>query len=308
MPPKRWLELKIEVPFEYVEPVAELFHAYGKGGVVIEQVGGWNPDEGESPPPRPNAILRAYMPQTPAFRSNRELVYVGVQLIAKLTELPDLEEREIDEADWEAAWKAHFTPLRVGRRLVVQPPWQPAPAELAQTPAGEEAIVIEIDPGLAFGTGHHPTTHRALESIERLITPGANVLDVGAGSGILSIAAAKLGAGKVIGVEIDRIALKAGRSNVRANGVSGIVRLYAGTLPNEHVLPAWADLVVANVNALVLGRLAPELRRALKPGGALIAAGILRERLASVEQPFADAGLRVRESFEDDDWVAVVAG
>ncbi len=299
MPTNRWLELKIEVPFEYVEPVAELFHAYGKGGVVIEQVGVWNPDEGEPPPERPSAVLRTYMPQTPAFRSKRELVHIGVALIAKLTDLPELEEREIAEEEWEAAWKAHFTPLRVGHHLLVQPPWQ-----TAEPQPGD--VVIEIDPGLAFGTGHHPTTHRALESLERLVAPGANVLDVGAGSGILSVAAAKLGAGKVIGVEIDRVALKAGRSNLRANAVSGTVRLYAGTLPSEHVEPGWADLIVANVNAIVLAALAPELRRALAAGGPLIAAGILRERRAPVEQAFADAGLAVRESFEDGDWLALV--
>ena len=299
MPPKRWLELKSEVPFEYVEPVAGLFHAYGKGGVVIEHPGIWNPDEGEAPPERPSAILRTYMPQTPAFRSKRELLHIGVALIAKLTALPELEEREIAEDEWEAAWKAHFTPLRVGDHLLVQPPWHTAEPEPGD-------IVIEIDPGLAFGTGHHPTTHRALEALERHVIPGASVLDVGAGSGILSVAAAKLGAGKVIGVEIDRIALKAGRSNVRANHVSGTVRLYAGSLPSEHVEPAWADVVVANVNAIVLAALAPELRRALAPGGPLIAAGILVDRRGPVEQAFADAGLAVRESFEDDDWLALV--
>lgn len=298
-PPKRWLELKIEVPFEFVEPVAELFHAYGKGGVVVEHPGTWNPDEGESPAVRPSAIVRTYMPQSPAYRTKRELVHIGVQLIAKLTDLPELEEREVTEDEWEAAWKAHFTPLRVGRRLVVQPPWQ-----AGQPRDGD--VVIEIDPGLAFGTGHHPTTHRALECLEQLLTPGANVLDVGAGSGILSVGAAKLGAGKVVGVEIDRVALRAGRANVRANGVSGRVRLYAGTLPNEHVPPAWADLVLANVNAIVLAQLAPEMRAALKPDGVLVAAGILEERRESVEEAFRDAGLAVRESFRDDDWVALV--
>ena len=107
-------------------------------------------------------------------------------------------------------------------------------------------------------------------------------------------------------MEIDRIALKAGRTNVRTNGVSGTVRLYAGTLPNEHVGPAWANVVAANVNAIVLAQLAPELRRALVTGGALIAAGILEERRAPVEQAFADAGLAVRESFEDGDWLALL--
>ncbi|MCH6552349.1 MAG: 50S ribosomal protein L11 methyltransferase, partial [Planctomycetes bacterium] len=173
MPPKRWLELKIEVPFEYVEPVAELFHAYGKGGVVIEQAGVWNPDEGEPPPERPSAVLRTYMPQTPAFRSKRELVHIGVALIAKLTDLPELEEREIAEEEWEAAWKAHFTPLRVGHHLLVQPPWQ-----TAEPQPGD--VVIEIDPGLAFGTGHHETTRLCLAALDQTVVSGVRVLEVGA--------------------------------------------------------------------------------------------------------------------------------
>jgi ribosomal protein L11 methyltransferase len=300
MPTTRdWLELKVEVPFEFVEPVAELFRKFGKGGVAIEEAGGWNPDEGESPPERPSAILRTYMPQTPGYRSNREMIHIGVQLISKITDISDLEERDIAEKEWEDAWKAHFTPLRIGRRLIVQPPWR----------RGEEQpgdVVIEIDPGLAFGTGHHPTTHRVLEAMERLLEPGQTVLDVGSGSGILSVGAAKLGAGKIIGVEIDNIALKAGRTNLRVNGVSGHARFYAGSLPNDHVPEGWADLVLANVNSVALTNLAPELKRAVKPGGHVVAAGILQERQQQVEDAFAEAGLSIDERIYDDDWVALV--
>ncbi|MEE8519445.1 MAG: 50S ribosomal protein L11 methyltransferase, partial [Dehalococcoidia bacterium] len=299
MPPKDWLEFKIEVPYEFVEPVAELFRRYGKGGVAIEEAGGWDPDLGESQPPRPSAVLRTYMPQTPGFRSNREIVHIGVQLISKITDLPPLEEREIKEREWEEAWKAHFTPLRVGKHLLVQPPWH------RDAPKPDD-VVIEIDPGLAFGTGHHPTTQRTLESMERLIKPGDHVLDVGSGSGILSVGAAKLGAGKVIGVELDKIALKAGRANLRSNHVSGTARFYGGTLPSEHVPEGWADLVLANVNSVALGNLAPELRRALKPGGWLVGAGILEERLADVEEAFAAVELTIRERIRDDDWVALL--
>ena len=295
-----WTEFKIEVPFEFVEPVAELFRRYGNGGVAIEEGGGWDPDEGERPPERPSAVIRTYMPQTPAYRSNREMVHIGLQLVAKLTALPPLEEREVQEREWEEAWKAHFTPLRVGERLVVQPPWHAAAERRPND------VVIEIDPGLAFGTGHHPTTHRTLECMERLIQPGMSVLDVGAGSGILSIGAAKLGAHRAIGIEIDRVALKAGRANLRANGVSGRVRFYAGSLPNARVTPEWADLLLANINSVALARLAPELRRALAARGRLVASGILEERREQVVGAFSAAGLACEEEHRDDDWVTFV--
>jgi ribosomal protein L11 methyltransferase len=304
----QWIEFKIAVPFEFVEPVAELFRRYGKGGVAIEHSGGWDPDLGEKPPERPSAVIRTYMPKTPAFHSNREMVHIGLQLVGHITDLPELEERDIEEAEWEAAWKAHFTPLPVGKRMAVRAPWhreEDDPPELAG--GAKRDVIIVIDPGLAFGTGHHPTTHRTLESLERLLVPGQQVLDVGAGSGILSVGAAKLGAGKVIGVEIDKVALKAGRTNLRANGVSGVARVYAGTLPSDQVPEGWADLVLANVNSVALVNLAPELRRALKPGGWLVGAGILQERLASVEEAFAQAGLDVQERLYDDDWVVLIA-
>jgi len=294
-----WLEFKVEVPFEFVEPVAELFRKFGKGGVAIEEAGGWNPDEGESPPERPSAILRTYMPQTPGYRSNREMIHIGIQLISKITEISELEERDIAEKEWEDAWKAHFTPLRIGKRLIVQPPWR----------RGEERhgdVVIEIDPGLAFGTGHHPTTHRVLEAMEWLLKPGQNVLDVGSGSGILSVGAAKLGAGKIIGVEIDNIALKAGRSNLRVNGVSGHARFYTGTLPNSHAPEGWADLILANINSVALTNLAPELKRVGKRGGHLVAAGILQERQKQVEDAFSKAGIVINDRIYDDDWVALI--
>ena len=122
--PKDWIEFKVEVPFEFVEPVAELFRKFGKGGVAIEEAGGWNPDEGETRPERPNAILRTYMPQTAAYKSNREMIHIGVALISKLTDVSPMEERDIAEQEWEDAWKAHFTPhAHTSVLLVFEPPF-----------------------------------------------------------------------------------------------------------------------------------------------------------------------------------------
>jgi ribosomal protein L11 methyltransferase len=283
-----------------VEPVAELFRRYGKGGVAIEEPGGYDPDIGQPRPPATNALLRTYMPVSPGFRSNRELVHIGIKLIARIHPLPDLQERELLEEEWESAWKAHFTLLKLGRRLVVRAPWQ------EHEPQSDEVVVV-MEPGLAFGTGHHPTTRRCLENLERLAYPGCRVLDVGAGSGILSVTAAKLGAGWVRGLEIDPVALRVCRANLRSNGVSGLARCYGGTLPHAQVPDACADLVLANINSVALAALAPRFRTALRSGGWLVAAGILEERRAQVETAFAKAGLKVQEALLDDDWVALLA-
>ena len=299
MPINPWIEFKVKVPFEYVEPVAELFKKYGKNGVVIEHEGGWIPDDGELPPLNQSAILRTYIPQSPAFKTNLEMLHIGLQLIGKLTDLEQFEAKEIEENEWEEAWKAHFTPLKIGERILVQPPWHTLEADT-------KSIIIEIDPGLAFGTGHHPTTRRTLHCLEKLIRPSDNVLDVGSGSGILSIGAAKLGASKVLGVEIDSVAVKAGRENLISNNVAGKVRFYSGSLPNENIPFEWSDLTLANVNSVVLAKLAPELHRSLKPTGTLVASGILLTRLEEVTNAFAQNMLRIIERFEDDDWVTLV--
>ena len=169
-----------------------------------------------------------------------------------------------------------------------------------------DRIGIRIDHGRAFGTGHHPTTRRTAECMERLIEPGMSVLDVGSGSGILSIGAAKLGAGEVLAVEHDPRAFEVGLKNLRSNQVSMAVRSYPGSLPNEHVPPGRADLVLANLDSQSLVTLASELRRALKLQGRLVAAGIRQKQREQVERAFSKAGLTVLDEYLDDDWVTLV--
>ena len=303
MPPRnpkraRWLEISVAAPHEYVEPIASLFSRYGRGGVVIEEAGGHNPDEGERPPAQRSALLRAYLPVSPRYRRNRELLHIGVGLVRQLAPLPELTEREIDEQEWEEAWKAGFAPLRVGRRLLVRAPWHAAPAAPGD-------VAIEIDPGLAFGTGHHPTTRHMLECVERFAAPGARVLDVGAGSAILMVAALKLGAARAVGLDIDPVAVKTARANLRANGVAARASVLRGTLPHPRVADGAFDLALANIAGAALVSLAPHLRAALRPGGRLAASGVLADHAPSVEQAFAANALRLTDSLTDADWVTL---
>ena len=195
-----WYELTIRVPFEFVEPVSYLFERYAYG-LSIETV------------PMDCAIMRSYLPSL--SRTRLAHIEVGVKLAASVGDLGELDIRELDGSeDWRNSWKQHFTLLKVGRNLVVKPSW------VDYEPV-EGDVVIDLDPGLAFGTGYHPTTHACLEALERLVTPGCTVLDVGTGSGILTIAAAKLGAGHITAVDIDSHAVRAARKNFKRTGDSG---------------------------------------------------------------------------------------
>ena len=172
--PSNWLELSVEAPPEFVEPLSQVFLRYGNGGVAVEEEGGYRPDEGEVPGQR-RATIRTYMPLDASAAERRSRIDVAVRLLAGLAPVSDLAERVLPEEQWRDAWKKHFKPLKIGRRVVVRPTWS------AGKPAEGEAT-IWLDPGMAFGTGHHPTTRMCIEQIERTMTPGVRVLDVGCGS------------------------------------------------------------------------------------------------------------------------------
>ncbi len=300
MTPKHWLELSVDAPPEFVEPLTEIFRRYGEGGVAVEQRGGYNPDEGELPPAPERVSITAYLPIDATTDSRRAQIDVGVRLIARLAPISPLRERRISESDWRDGWKEFFHALRVGRRIVICPAWREADAR-------EGDIVVRIDPGMAFGTGHHPTTRMCLEMLERMVEPGDRILDVGCGSGILSIAAAMLGAERAVGLEIDPVAARTGRANVETNALGDRVSLLRGTLPSPHAPPQSFDIVVANISARVVTDLAAHLVGCVAQGGALIASGILEERLDGVVAALEAEGATVRERFADGDWVAIAA-
>ncbi len=297
----KWLELSIRTTPEYVEPISELFRRYGESGVVVEEVGDWDPDEvsGELAPPT-SVTVRTYIPLDATVRSRREMIDVGVRLISLLQPMGELKEREMEEDEWETAWKSHFTLLRVGKRLVIKPTWQ----EYIAT-GGEE--VVELDPGMAFGTGHHPTTRMCLEELERRILPGMRVLDLGTGSAILAIAAAKLGAAEIVALDIASEVLPVARANVGSNRVAQKVRVLGGTLPHQQVKRAGFDLVVANITAHAIATLANSIAEVLIPSGVLVASGILVEHQAEVEAALSNEPLEMVERRYDNDWALLVA-
>lgn len=296
----KWLELSIQTPPEYVEPLSHIFHRYGHGGVVVEEGGGFNPDEGESPPALAMVTLKTYLPMDASIQWRRSGIDMGVRLVAHVAPVTPLQERVLDEEEWQSSWKEHFHVLHIGRRIVIAPTWreyQPQDSE----------VVIRLDPGMAFGTGHHPTTRMCLELLEELVRPHMSVLDVGCGSGVLSLAAARLGARSVLGLEIDSVAASVAMENVRGNGLSHVIRVAHGTLPHPEAGSASFDLAAVNISARVVTGLAQEVARAVKPGGSIVTSGFLVATEADVTRRLAEAGATVQRTLSDGDWLALVA-
>jgi len=282
-----WQELSITVPHEYVEPISYLFSRYGNG-VSTELAG-----EGK-------VLLRTYL--TTGSRQRMARIDVGVRLVGAIEPIGDLEIRELPEdEDWMESWKSNFGILRIGKRLVIKPTW----LELDFT-ASPDDIVIEIDPGIAFGTGYHPTTDTCLQAMEQHIAPGMTVLDLGTGSGILTIAAIKLGAGLVTALDIDSQAVTAARRNFKRLGINKQVRLGQGSVPHPTAPAGDFDLAVANISARGVADRCPFILTALKPGALFIASGLLntqKEEVAAVVEPL---GFSLISEWPQEEWTTLV--
>jgi ribosomal protein L11 methyltransferase len=299
-----WLELAVKVHPDAVESVSELLSRYTSEGVVIEE-----PieliDEGQE-----YRILtgqpvhvRAYLPLDGKEEEARQRIEEGLWHLSSLGAhfVGKLETRTVNEEDWANAWKDYFHVTHIGRRLVIRPSWR------EYTPKAHE-VVLTLDPGMAFGTGLHPTTRMCLEELEKRVQPGMRVLDVGTGSGILSIAAAKLGAESVYAIDNSSVAAESAAANVALNGLSERVNVVLGILDDAEAerLTGHYDLVLANIIAHVIGSIAPQLARVLTPGGVLISSGIIEARRQDAEVPLQAAGLELSEQVMIEDWLALI--
>ena len=296
----KWLELSVRTPPEFVEPLSQIFYRYGHGGVAVEVEGGFNPDEGEALTGDEWAVVTTYLPMNNSLADRRSRIDVGVRLVAHVSDISPLREREVEEEEWQDSWKEHFHVLRVSRRIIVCPTWR------EYTPQDGEAVIM-LDPGMAFGTGHHPTTRMCLEQLDALVEPGMDVLDVGCGSGVLSIAAARLGARHVFGLEIDSVAVNVAKQNVRDNGAEHTVRVVQGTLPHPDVKRSAYGIAVANISAKVVSEITTYMVNAVQDGGKVVTSGILLENKGVVEQALAEAGATLEQTLVDGDWVTLVS-
>ncbi len=300
-----WLELSVEADPEAVEAVGEVLSRYGyQGGVVIEE--GCRPAENGlslSPDPGLPATLHTYIPHDTYAAKTVRQIEMALNLLGHLRPIGPLRVRTLTEEDWGQAWKDYYPILQVGRRLVVVPAWKRFRPSRGQ-------IVLRLDPGPAFGTGLHPTTQLCLRALERFLQPGMRVLDLGTGSGILAIAAARLGSGPILALDNDPVAVQAARGNVRRNRLGGRIQVREGTLEfgTQHAAP-WEgpfDLILANLLARTIRELAGRMAAALAPGGLLIASGILVEQADEVQAALQAVGLMSIEKLQEDDWIAWV--
>ena len=302
----KWIEAKVifegEDKCQAAELIAQVFDDMGIKGVVIEDPD-QEPDEGWGD----NAVERPGQDAVIGFwADNRfseekhlrlENALDGLRRHARIT--TRLSFRQIDEQDWAESWKAYFWPEKISDRITVKPTWRPY-----QPTPGE--VVLEIDPGMAFGTGTHATTALCIRLIEAHLRPGCTFLDIGTGSGILMIAAAKLGAAKLFGVDIDEVAVEIAEKNLRLNQVdSDCFALATGNLVD--VVPQKFELVAANILSEVIVRLLDDIGRVLKRGGTLICSGIIAENRETVLLKMAETGFEVLEVSQQEEWVAIVA-
>jgi ribosomal protein L11 methyltransferase len=290
----RWLQIELRLSGELAEPVAEVLGRHAHGGAVVSGT--------DLEDPAHAVVVSAYLEANPELEVRRSDIATALWHLGQIQPLPDPTFRWIEDEDWSETWRRHYQPLPVGQGLLVQPAW------LALEDS--DRLPVLIDPGMAFGTGTHPSTTLALELIERWIQPGWHVADVGCGSGILAIAALLLGAARATAVDIEPAAIAATRKNALANQVGDRIHVMLGSLPDllavmDPVLRF--DLVAANMLAPVLEDLLGNgLGHTLAEGSCLVLSGILEEQLADVQAASARAGLAVVEERADQDWRALL--
>jgi ribosomal protein L11 methyltransferase len=206
---------------------------------------------------------------------------------------------EVREEEWATAWKQYYHPVKISDKFTIVPTWED------YTPVHSDELIIELDPGMAFGTGTHPTTVLCIQSLERTVSPGDRIVDVGTGSGVLSIAAAKLGATKIEALDLDEVAVNVARSNIKLNKVDDVVKVRQNNLLDG--VEGETDIIVANILAEVILRFVDDAHRLVKKDGYFISSGIIQQKKDDVKEAILKAGFTIEEIITMEDWVSIIA-
>ena len=298
-----WLEVSLNVNGELAEAVADVLARFAPNGVVVEN-GVYFKDADDPGTSLDEVNVRAYLPVDEKLEETRQRLEEALWYLGSIQPLPEALFTPIADQNWMEAWKEHYKPIPVGEKLIIVPAWLKSP--------DPTRIPIRIDPGMAFGTGTHPTTQLCLQLLEKYIQPGNDVIDVGCGSGILSIGALKLGAGRALGVDIDQASVDATLENADANAIKAGLLVGLGSvddlLSNKFEFQQ-APLVLANILANILIRLLEGgMGKLVSRNGVLILSGILEEQAEKVIQVSAKHGFKLVEERQIGDWVALVVG
>jgi ribosomal protein L11 methyltransferase len=296
-----WLEVSLEVDGEMAEAVADVLARFAPNGVVIESTAVEQIAYSEARPVGPLRVC-AYLEMNAQIEETRQHIIESLWYLGRIRNLPEPVFKTVGEVDWTEAWKQHYKPVPIGERLIIIPAWMESPDDIR--------IPICIDPGMAFGTGTHPTTQLCLELLESYTPQGGDLFDIGCGSGILSIAALKLGAARAFGVDVETDAIPASQKNATTNGVDDQLEIALGSV-DEVKAGAFeiqqAPLVLANILVRVLMRLLDAgMADLVAPGGVLILSGILEEQVGDMRAKLAEHHLQIVEQRQIEDWVALV--
>ena len=296
-----WIEVRVITKSEALEPVSGIFYGLDCKGVAIEDPNDiLEREQGPLEHKGTVAVVKAY------FAEEDDIENILNYVNEKIEELKsiglDLGEAKVEsekmyEEDWANNWKKYYKPTKVGERIVVRPIWEEYKEE-------NDELVLVLDPGMAFGTGTHETTRMCIQSLENYVKEDSVVFDVGCGSGILAIAAAKLGAKKAVGVDLDPVAVESAKENVGYNNLDNIEVLYGNLV---EVIDGKADIVVANIIAEVICILTEDVKRVLKDDGYFITSGIIHDRVDMVTKKLEETGFEVIEINKDGEWNCIVA-
>lgn len=290
----KWIELSTTTDAEGAEAAGAVLNEIVKGGAVIEET--ITPDPGKPFDPARAFTVRAFFsPRDPDALQRAE---TALWHLAQLRSMTTPQTCELAEEDWAEAWKKHYTIQHIGSRLVIKPSW------LEYAPRDHE-VIVELDPGMAFGTGLHPTTRMCLAALEERVQPNIRMLDVGTGSGILSVAAAKLGAREILALDLDPMAVDTATQNIVINRVENIVRVEQGSLDAERERES-SDLICVNILAEVICDLAPAIGSSLRANGVVVASGILAHKADAVIDVLRGARIDLIEKKQEEDWVTIV--
>ncbi|WP_413380123.1 50S ribosomal protein L11 methyltransferase [Alkalihalobacillus sp. 1P02AB] len=307
----KWTEFSIHTTQEAVEPVSNILHEAGASGVVIEDpsdlVKDWGVRFGEiyqlSPDdyPEDGVIVKAYFLGNSFLAETIDEVTLSINGLSQYNidlGFNKVKLTEVKEEEWATAWKKYYKPVKVSQHVTIVPTWE------EYTPY-EGEMIIELDPGMAFGTGTHPTTVLCIQALEKVLKGNESVVDVGTGSGVLSIAAAKLGASQILSMDLDEVAVQSARANIELNQLSNQIEVKQNNLLEGVSGPH--DVIVANILAEIIVRFTQDAAAILKPGGRFITSGIIKRKKQEVKGSLLEAGFIIEEVVEMEDWVAIIA-